>query len=297
MEASSSREDKTLYMKEIETPEHILFFCEWAALVWFSSHLGVKWSRSMVRRIDDWWMSMLSDSSGLDDDMRSHLAFLCWNIWKDRCSFIYQNSQLDPISTSLRSNLAAMEFLSSLQSNSSSSMTLENGNSLCWVPPSKGKLKINCDGAYADLGKVAGVGVIVRNCMGDVVDGFSRRVKACSPLMTEALAIEAAMECVENFGIDVAIIESDCQVLINAIYSEAKEVDWKCSAIISNIDLAKRLPDVSFNFVGRCCNKAADWLAKVALGRMCPVDWVCAPLSSLARILASDKLGDRAGIA
>ncbi|KAF7840001.1 reverse transcriptase [Senna tora] len=186
-----------------------------------------------------------------------------------------------------RSKLAAMEFLSSLQSNSSSSMTLEvNENSLCWAPPSKGKLKINCDGAYADLGK-----------KGDAVDGFSRRVKACSPLMTEALAIEAAVECVENLGIDVAIIESDCQVLINAIYSEEKEVDWKCSAIISNIDLAKRrLLDVSFNFVGRCCNKAADWLAKAALGRMCPVDWVCAPPSSLARILASDKLGDRAGI-
>ncbi|KAF7839752.1 reverse transcriptase [Senna tora] len=220
------------------------------------------------------------------------------NIWKDRCSFIYQNSHLDPISTALRSKLAAMEFLSSLQSNSSFSMTLEvNENSLCWAPPSKGKLKINCDGAYADLGKVAGVGVLVRNWKGDAVDGFSRRVKACSPLMTEALAIEAAVECVENLGIDVAIIESDCQVLINAICSEEKEVDWKCSAIISNIDLAKRrLPDVSFNFVGRCCNKAADWLAKAALGRMCPVDWVCAPPSLLARILASDKLGDRAGI-
>ncbi|KAF7832314.1 putative ribonuclease H protein At1g65750 family [Senna tora] len=135
------------------------------------------------------------------------------------------------------------------------------------APPLKGKLKINCDGAYADLGKVAGVGVLVRNWKGHVVDGFSRRVKDCSPLMTEALAIEAAVECVENL------------------------------AIISNIDLAKRrLPDVSFNFVGRCCNKATNWLAKAALGRICPVDWVCAPPSSLACILASDKLGDRAGI-
>ncbi|KAF7835566.1 uncharacterized protein G2W53_010425 [Senna tora] len=58
--------------------------------------------------------------------------------------------------------------------------------------------------------------------------------------MTESLAIEAAVECVENLGIDVAIIVSDCQ-------------DVSCG-------------------------------------------WVCTPPSSLARILASDKLGDRAGI-
>ncbi|KAF7835565.1 reverse transcriptase [Senna tora] len=62
--------------------------------------------------------------------------------------------RLDPLSIALRRKLAAMEFLSSLQSNSSSSMTLEvNSNSLCWAPPSKGKLNINSDGAYADLGR------------------------------------------------------------------------------------------------------------------------------------------------
>ncbi|KAF7831915.1 reverse transcriptase [Senna tora] len=154
------------------------------------SNLGFRWSRDSIRRIDDWWVSIFSGSSGLDDDVRSHIAFLCWQIWKDRCSFIYQKTQIDPFSTALRS-----------------------------------MRKVNCDGAF-DVGrKVAGVGVIFRDCNGTLVDGLSKRVKACSPFMAEAFTLEAAVNMFEVLGATNAIIESDCQILVEAVCSGEVDVD------------------------------------------------------------------------
>ena len=58
-----------------------------------------------------------------------------------------------------------------------------------WSKLEVGWLKVNCDGALDLKTKVAGAGVIVRDCNGVGVDGMCRKRMANNPLMAETLVL------------------------------------------------------------------------------------------------------------
>ncbi|KAF7809895.1 reverse transcriptase [Senna tora] len=53
------------------------------------------------------------------------------------------------------------------------------------------------------------------------------------------------------------------------------DFDWRADAIVEDtVNLLNSFPNASISFANRSLNKAADWLAKASLLRMCPLDWV-----------------------
>ncbi|KAF7825298.1 reverse transcriptase [Senna tora] len=90
---------------------------------------------------------------------------------------------------------------------------------------------------------------------------------------------------------------SDCLVLVEDVNNNKCSGDWKSAMIVKDI-VAKlsSLPNVSVHQVGRRFFVAADWLAKATLKRMCPLDWVCNPPSSLASFLDADLVFWKKGI-
>ncbi|KAF7801660.1 uncharacterized protein G2W53_040771 [Senna tora] len=228
---------------EEETSEHLFLFCKWTKMVWFGSLFCARWNRFEVKRMEAWWSDLLIGVAKVDDWVASLFAYTYWHIWKERCKAIFDHGSINGFDNCVRSNIGC---------------SFEG-----WVPPSSGVLKVNCDAAFDDSSRVAGIGVLVRDDKGRLVDGCCIRVKACSVNMAESLALKEAL------GI-------------------MKEILIMCG----------QLCWPSILHIKRIGNKAVDWVARSAVRRMCPMDWILFPPSSLVSILSSDseRIGVKTGI-
>lgn len=103
--------------------------------------------------------------------------------------------------------------------------------------------------SFLDATCNAGIVVVVRNAEGFLVDGFCGLVRAHSTTDTEALADKKACEMVLSLEARGAIIESNCQDIINAMKANGVGADWRCVAtVIDVVALSKCLSDVCFSF-------------------------------------------------
>ena len=60
-----------------------------------------------------------------------------------------------------------------------------------WVPPPPGIHKINVDGASSEHDRFSSVGVIIRDCNGQVVAALCKPLEACySAELTEVITLE-----------------------------------------------------------------------------------------------------------
>lgn len=129
---------------------------------------------------------------------------------------------------------SAVEFLVSIDN-----MQLESGlpvrtsnHSICWVPLSSDSVKLNCDGAF-QLGKEeAAIGVICRDNFGHFRWGFVDKLKSIYAFMTIALGFKWVLLLAMDLGLDKAIFQSNCLILINCIDAKSLALfDWHCRSI------------------------------------------------------------------
>lgn len=90
-----------------------------------------------------------------------------------------------------------------------------------WSPPPIECFKINLDGAtFPDLGK-AGLGVVIRDCTGNVVASLSEQAPLpFSPVIVEAMAAARAIRFAQELGVRPYILEGDAEVVINSFKSD-----------------------------------------------------------------------------
>ena len=85
-----------------------------------------------------------------------------------------------------------------------------------WSPPPLDRYKINVDGAVFKAQKAAGVGVLIRDCRGQVIAALSKKINApLGPLESEAKAVEARVQFAREIGIHDFIIEGDSLTVFN----------------------------------------------------------------------------------
>jgi ribonuclease HI len=136
-----------------------------------------------------------------------------------------------------------------------------------WTPPSEqDMLKINVDGAFSDNPKRGGWGFVIRDSRVQVAGAGAGRLEfPQSAVHTEFEACIQALEAAANWGMTRVLLESDCQVLVNAL----NKADYDRSPIgvlVRDARMMARLNFVSSSFVfsKRECNKVAHAIA--ALG-------------------------------
>lgn len=94
--------------------EHVLLLCPSAQCVWFVSSLSYRVNPQAITLFDDWYndiFNLVEKNKVLSAEYLTKIAFLCWEIWKARCNFLYSSSTLDPIKTALLADSAAFEYL------------------------------------------------------------------------------------------------------------------------------------------------------------------------------------------
>ncbi|XP_057761092.1 uncharacterized protein LOC130981521 [Arachis stenosperma] len=274
LEIKSSSENQNLSM-EPETTEHALLLCPWTRAAWFGAQIQCCPTALTVFSFGKWLMDILEKmklNTGNDyDHCSSMVGFLVWEVWKARNQAIYQMYTPNPIMVIRKAKLMELEFVEMAEKpiNSSTNAT-RTGGRVTWRPPLVGWIKCNVDAAFDKAHSTGATAVVFRDHNGTLLSGINSSIVATSPLAAEALAVRAALILSRNFQMQKVIIESDNQILIQALKSHVSIAE--IPVILQDIlHLVRGIPNCGFTWVPREANSLAHEVAKLTdyeIGRL-----------------------------
>ncbi|XP_050241180.1 uncharacterized protein LOC126690092 [Quercus robur] len=135
-----------------------------------------------------------------------------------------------------------------------------------WSVPPLNKYKINYDGAISKADNKAGIGVVVRNCNGEVMASLIQQLEqAFQPVEVEVIAACRAVEFGSEIGVDCAIVEGDLEVIVKALRNNDNGLT-PFAPLINDVSLFLGLfSELSYSHIKRDGNKVAHSLARLAL--------------------------------
>ncbi|OMO88162.1 hypothetical protein COLO4_20392 [Corchorus olitorius] len=278
--------------QEDESVEHMLLGCDWTRGIWLSI-CGLRIYHESLSTFDQWLSQViLNDDNllGVKEDLVRKIAFTCWGIWKARCERVLTDSQDLGYRTVNRIQQALEEWMR-VKDRLEPKHDSVDGRTVSddlWQKPDEGWFKVNCDGAFCNNSCVAGIGIVVRDSEGIVLESYGKCIKAGNALVAEAVAVKEAVQVTRHMGLEQVIIETDCSNIHSNIKSNTV-VDWRIKPLVLDIGhLLRELPNVELRVIKRSANIAADWFAKQARKEMCFVDGRLHHPSSLVGIWSSD---------
>ncbi|XP_055959787.1 uncharacterized protein LOC130014852 [Mercurialis annua] len=241
----------------VECEYHLFYKCSLATACW--SGLSVPMfveNGNFLAWVSDWL-------EGPDVEKQSLIAIICWLLWQNRNNTVWnkKGGTSDTILINAGIQLSAWKVSRSQVGQLKRAELHEDDGRVRWSPPKIGWLKVNVDAAVFSRNEGIGVGIVVRDWRGSLVQ--ARLVKFhgnYSPRVAEAMGIREALSWLKDSS--NIIIESDAMEVILAIRNPSLiESDF---LIDDCLNLAKQLCNVSFVFVRRSANQAAHCLAQNA---------------------------------
>ena len=144
-----------------------------------------------------------------------------------------------------------------------------------WTAPPWNKYNINYDGAISNAKNKAGIGVVVRDCNGEVMASLIQQLEqAYQPVEVEAIAACRAVEFGNEIGVDCAIVEGDSEVIVKALRNNDNGL-IPFAPLINDVSLFLGLfSELSYSHIRRDGNKVAHNLAKLALMTLGCTVWI-----------------------
>lgn len=161
--------------------------------MWFGSSLSIRIDESNICRFDLWLFEVLN-SPVMSDFNKALVGMICWQLWKHRCSHVFENIPLSPVFVINQAAVCLSEMWNAngWHGNSQSDVKGSGDRNTLWQPPVGNGIKVNVDGAFKE-GNHAGIGIVLRDNAGLLLDCFAMQVHASSPLMSEALAVKKGL--------------------------------------------------------------------------------------------------------
>jgi ribonuclease HI len=193
------------------------------------------------------------------------LAVAVWHIWENRNN-VRNGENLSHPSRVVGKIKAYVDFILQHSFRLTVPNRRENQASIPkWSPPPAGSVMINLDAAIFPQSNRMGVGVVIRNHLGQVLAASRRFVDHVNnPELAEAIAMRHALIFAEEMGFQKIIVASDCANLISKVKNQEHDRSY-IGVIVSDIkSRAPKFISCCFTHVSRSCNVAAHVLAKSA---------------------------------
>jgi ribonuclease HI len=134
-----------------------------------------------------------------------------------------------------------------------------------WSPPPEGTVHVNVDAAIFSSSRQMGIGVVIRNHMGECLTACSELLaEVTSPELAEALAVRRALSLADEEGFRKLQVVSDCLSVVQRINSSMVDRSHVGVVVRDIKDLANSFSSILFNHVHRESNGAAHILARSA---------------------------------
>ncbi|KAI8525452.1 hypothetical protein RHMOL_Rhmol13G0231200 [Rhododendron molle] len=275
---------------EIETVEHMLFWCSWAKAIWFVCNIKVcgdlGGNASVLKWADDMVDKMTVPEA---TEYMGFVALVAWHIWKTRNGFVFRKIRIDPRDTLAAINHARMETSWILEIPDVHMDTPSPQEDIStWRAPDRGHFKANCDVAIPKGGGEGKLAVVIRDWKGKILDGLTRTTVASSTLSGELRAIRAACAMVTCLGIRGVEVEADNKQAILLSVSELVP-PWEVSSEVLDIRHFAKEWDIKFRWVRRGANRVAHEIAALAKKNILPCNWFNFPPLSLFSILCNEE--------
>ncbi|KAK3230321.1 hypothetical protein Dsin_002202 [Dipteronia sinensis] len=250
--------------KKLESTGHALWSCTKLKQVCSSSasflqHL--KWAEH-IQPVD----FLLSCSNILTQSEMKVLCVFLWRIWWRRNLLVHQaSSRCDE-------NVVrwALNFVNELReacslnvTHSISSVQLQQ-QVVQWCSPVVGIYKVNTDAAIQSAHNRVGIGIMIRDNMGNVMGCSTQVLEACfSPQVAEATAILRGISFAIDSGLLLTVFESDAKVVVDLINSGTAPRD-ETGTVIADILRLIHSHHFQVSFAPRSANMIAHSLAKLS---------------------------------
>jgi hypothetical protein len=133
------------------------------------------------------------------------------------------------------------------------------------VSAAEGTVLINVDAALFSLARRTGIGVVIRNHIGECLLVCSElQEEITTPKIAEALAIRRAVTLATEECFEKVRVVSECLSLIQRLLSDEQDRSY-VGVITEDIKLLRsRFSSFSVSHIRRCSNKSAHILARSA---------------------------------
>ncbi|KAF7815095.1 putative RNA-directed DNA polymerase [Senna tora] len=138
------------------------------------------------------------------------------------------------------------------------------GSVLRWTKPENAAVKMNTDAGLLPNGGGV-IGGVLRDHDGICIGAFTEEFPFTSnPTVLEAEALTRGMEKMLEWGYEVAIFESDAQIVIDQIVQMDAQVSPLLATCQDILSLKNSFGRISFSWVSRRCNRVAYYLVSYA---------------------------------
>ncbi|XP_075633668.1 uncharacterized protein LOC142606158 [Castanea sativa] len=239
---------------------HCLWLCEHAQAVWKSEISFAPYYRKGFRRLFDLLEEVLCKGSAYHVALFSTIA---WSMWQRRNHLRVNQSVWSIQEVRDRAKALVAEFL---DANKQDAKPRASSTPAHWAPPQDDFYKVNYNAAIFDTMGHAGLGVVIRDCNGNVVAALSLKIGLPHSVETaEALAALRAVVFAKELRIFKVVVEGDCLKVVQAL--KAKE---RCNTLYGIVIEDAHSQSASLQFcqflhVRSEGNKLAHTLAKRAV--------------------------------
>ncbi|XP_039064617.1 uncharacterized protein LOC120209770 [Hibiscus syriacus] len=221
---------------------------------------------------------------GIDDPLCSLCGALMWSVWKCRNEVIFHKVKLDVVRLFFIVRFIIASWfvakfkdvnipLDSLVGDLKlADLVGRQGNGIskpiCWVPPPDGFLKLNVDGAMVKGWDKGGIGGLIRDNKGVLLQWFSERVGGGPPIFAELLAIKRGLCLLEDLSFVPNrrfILESDSSNALKWIKNLGLCTPM-FQVLVKEIVSLMAGKDIIIKHILRAANWEADKLAKDGIG-------------------------------
>uniref|UniRef100_A0A803PA05 RNase H type-1 domain-containing protein n=1 Tax=Cannabis sativa TaxID=3483 RepID=A0A803PA05_CANSA len=226
----------------------------------------------------------------LDSNKKKRLVALCWSIWNARNDKVWNNKLLSAESIVYSAKIYLNQWLVAHSYNviyPSAGFVLGDGAEQR-QPPLENSIKVNVDGAiFADTNQF-GVGFVVHNTQGLLIEGVTKLFQVpATPEFVEALGVKEALSWIKRNRSYQVAVETDCLVFIQALRSSIEMISMFGQVVNDCKVLLKELQHVSVFFVRRSANKVTHNFARASLSYPdCSFNFGSVPINLLPSLVA-----------
>ena len=162
---------------------------------------------------------LVSAARNFEEDLEL-FTVIAWLVWSRRNKCHFKENCIPPEKIRDAADSVLKEFRGSQKTRS----VRVQRQPQRWVPPEPGNYKANYDGAYFAKEEAAGIGIVVRNELGQVMASLAEKL-AMPPTVEilEALAARRAMVFMEELGLCRAIFEGDSKTVVKALSGDCPD--------------------------------------------------------------------------